>query len=89
MIDQRDCTVCLEPYESEQIIMGLACGHNYHQPCIAQWLCRGNHRCPICRWPSYRLQHPRQYQYQKNQQQQQQQMLFKHNQYHTALNDIS
>ncbi|KAH9418612.1 hypothetical protein DERP_003937 [Dermatophagoides pteronyssinus] len=90
MIDQRDCTVCLEPYESEQIIMGLACGHNYHQPCIAQWLCRGNHRCPICRWPSYRLQHPRQYQYQKNQQQQQQQMLFKHNQYRTTLNnDIS
>lgn len=86
MIDQHDCTVCLEPYRSEQLIMGLACGHNYHQPCIAQWLCRGNHRCPICRWPSYRLRHPRQHQHQH---QQQQQISFKHHHHRLHRSTLS
>ncbi|KAH9506787.1 hypothetical protein DERF_011502 [Dermatophagoides farinae] len=88
MIDQHDCTVCLEPYRSEQLIMGLACGHNYHQPCIAQWLCRGNHRCPICRWPSYRLRHPRQHQHQ-HQHQQQQQISFKHHHHRLHRSTLS
>lgn len=60
MIELFECTICLDCYENNQSIMGLPCGHNYHQECIDEWLTRGNHCCPICRWPSYRFQHPRQ-----------------------------
>ena len=60
MLDFNDCTICLDAYKHMQAICGLPCGHNYHNECIVQWLTRGNHCCPICRWPSYRLKHPRQ-----------------------------
>lgn len=60
MLDFNDCTICLDCYKQSQSICGLPCGHNYHNECIIEWLIRGNHCCPICRWPSYRFKHPRQ-----------------------------
>ncbi|KAF7496517.1 E3 ubiquitin-protein ligase [Sarcoptes scabiei] len=60
MIEMNDCTICLDQYQNDQLIMGLPCGHNYHRDCIGEWLTRGNHCCPICRWPSYRFEHSRQ-----------------------------
>lgn len=53
------CAVCLEAYHSNSILCGLPCGHNYHKRCIYAWLHRDNYHCPICRWPVYKLNHPR------------------------------
>lgn len=52
-----ECVVCLENFVSEELLMGLPCGHAFHQPCIAMWLAAGRHCCPVCRWPSYKKKH--------------------------------
>ncbi|XP_037118718.1 E3 ubiquitin-protein ligase RNF103 [Syngnathus acus] len=55
-----ECVVCLENFVSEELLMGLPCGHAFHQHCIVVWLDAGRHCCPVCRWPSYKKkqQHP-------------------------------
>ncbi|XP_019737181.1 E3 ubiquitin-protein ligase RNF103 isoform X2 [Hippocampus comes] len=49
-----ECVVCLENFVSEELLMGLPCGHAFHQQCIVVWLDAGRHCCPVCRWPSYK-----------------------------------
>nr|XP_061793043.1 E3 ubiquitin-protein ligase RNF103-like [Nerophis lumbriciformis] len=49
-----ECVVCLENFVSEELLMGLPCGHAFHQQCIVLWLDAGRHCCPVCRWPSYK-----------------------------------
>ncbi|XP_013886447.1 E3 ubiquitin-protein ligase RNF103 isoform X2 [Austrofundulus limnaeus] len=49
-----ECVVCLENFVSEELLMGLPCGHAFHQQCIVVWLAAGRHCCPVCRWPSYK-----------------------------------
>uniref|UniRef100_A0A3Q3EE22 Ring finger protein 103 n=1 Tax=Kryptolebias marmoratus TaxID=37003 RepID=A0A3Q3EE22_KRYMA len=49
-----ECVVCLENFLSEELLMGLPCGHAFHQQCIVVWLAAGRHCCPVCRWPSYK-----------------------------------
>lgn len=49
-----ECVVCLEAFVSEELLMGLPCGHAFHQQCIVMWLAAGRHCCPVCRWPSYK-----------------------------------
>ncbi|XP_051915459.1 E3 ubiquitin-protein ligase RNF103 [Hippocampus zosterae] len=49
-----ECVVCLENFVSEELLMGLPCGHAFHQQCIVVWLNAGRHCCPVCRWPSYK-----------------------------------
>ena len=42
------CVVCMNDFENEDQLRCLPCSHEFHQPCIDQWL--GNHRsCPLCR----------------------------------------
>ncbi|XP_049611951.1 E3 ubiquitin-protein ligase RNF103 isoform X2 [Syngnathus scovelli] len=55
-----ECVVCLENFVSGELLMGLPCGHAFHQHCIVMWLDAGRHCCPVCRWPSYKKkqQHP-------------------------------
>ncbi|KAF7644976.1 hypothetical protein LDENG_00212780 [Lucifuga dentata] len=52
-----ECVVCLENFASEELLMGLPCGHAFHQHCIVVWLTAGRHCCPVCRWPSYKKKH--------------------------------
>ncbi|KAM9375410.1 E3 ubiquitin-protein ligase RNF103 [Pholidichthys leucotaenia] len=52
-----ECVVCLENFEVDELLMGLPCGHAFHQHCIAVWLAAGRHCCPVCRWPSYKKKH--------------------------------
>ncbi|XP_026185956.1 E3 ubiquitin-protein ligase RNF103 [Mastacembelus armatus] len=52
-----ECVVCLENFVSEELLMGLPCGHAFHQQCIVMWLAAGRHCCPVCRWPSYKKKH--------------------------------
>jgi len=42
------CVVCLEPYQVENYIMKLHCGHMYHYECISPWL-KTRGVCPLCR----------------------------------------
>lgn len=49
-----ECVVCLENFVTEDLLMGLPCGHAFHQQCIVVWLAGGRHCCPVCRWPSYK-----------------------------------
>ncbi|KAF6737367.1 E3 ubiquitin-protein ligase RNF103 [Oryzias melastigma] len=49
-----ECVVCLENFENGELLMGLPCGHAFHQHCIVVWLAAGRHCCPVCRWPSYK-----------------------------------
>ncbi|XP_034021362.1 E3 ubiquitin-protein ligase RNF103 [Thalassophryne amazonica] len=54
-----ECVVCLENFVSDELLMGLSCGHAFHQQCIMVWLVAGRHCCPVCRWPSYKKKHQR------------------------------
>lgn len=54
-----ECVVCLENFVSEELLMGLPCGHAFHQQCIVVWLAAGRHCCPVCRWPSYKKKQQR------------------------------
>ncbi|XP_076005334.1 E3 ubiquitin-protein ligase RNF103 isoform X2 [Genypterus blacodes] len=57
MLHCSECVVCLENFVIEELLMGLPCGHAFHQQCIVVWLTEGRHCCPVCRWPSYKKKH--------------------------------
>lgn len=59
MLRCSECVVCLENFVSEELLMGLPCGHAFHQQCIVVWLAGGRHCCPVCRWPSYKKKQQR------------------------------
>jgi hypothetical protein len=46
-VEDRECAICLCPYEDEQPIKRLFCRHHYHSPCIDQWLSTKS-TCPLC-----------------------------------------
>ncbi|XP_053284461.1 E3 ubiquitin-protein ligase RNF103 isoform X2 [Pleuronectes platessa] len=54
MLHCSECVVCLENFVSDELLMGLPCGHAFHQQCIVVWLATGQHCCPVCRWPSFK-----------------------------------
>ncbi|CAJ1058413.1 E3 ubiquitin-protein ligase RNF103 isoform X1 [Xyrichtys novacula] len=54
-----ECVVCLENFVNKELLMGLPCGHAFHQQCIMVWLASGRHCCPVCRWPSYKKRQQR------------------------------
>lgn len=45
--EDRECAICLCPYEEDQPIKRLFCRHHYHSPCIDQWLSTKT-TCPLC-----------------------------------------
>lgn len=57
MLVCNECAICLEAFVSGTLLLGLPCGHSFHQQCIGMWITSGNsmahHCCPSCRWPSY------------------------------------
>ncbi|GCB64153.1 hypothetical protein scyTo_0004552, partial [Scyliorhinus torazame] len=57
MLHCSECVVCLENFKNGCLIMGLPCGHVFHQQCIVVWLAGGRHCCPVCRWVSYKKKH--------------------------------
>jgi hypothetical protein len=42
------CAVCVEEYSDGDELIGLVCGHVYHDPCIREWLLK-HKECPLCR----------------------------------------
>ncbi|KAJ8317391.1 hypothetical protein KUTeg_005295 [Tegillarca granosa] len=53
-LECNQCVICLDNYRNGVVILGLPCGHCFHKSCVVLWLVRGNHYCPVCRWPSNR-----------------------------------
>jgi hypothetical protein len=47
-VDQQ-CRICLTPYDMDEVVRKLNCGHYYHQECIDQWLIGHVNNCPLCR----------------------------------------
>lgn len=45
---QEDCPVCLEPFQTNQVLINLPCTHRFHSSCLVPWLNRHCH-CPCCR----------------------------------------
>lgn len=58
MLHCTECVVCLENFAKGCLLMGLPCGHVFHQNCIMKWLAGGRHCCPVCRWASYKKKQP-------------------------------
>jgi len=48
LISIPQCIICLEEFNDEDDITILPCCHQYHAPCVQQWLLRRNN-CPCCR----------------------------------------
>jgi hypothetical protein len=46
-VEDRECAICLCPYEDDQPLKRLFCRHHYHSACIDQWLSTKS-TCPLC-----------------------------------------
>jgi len=42
------CAICLDELAGASNLAELPCGHEFHGPCIREWLCK-EARCPFCR----------------------------------------
>jgi hypothetical protein len=48
---QVECCICLEPYETGQVVCSAKttdCDHMFHEACALQWL-QDHSQCPLCR----------------------------------------
>lgn len=45
---QEECPVCLESFQTSQVLIHLPCTHRFHSGCLVPWLNRHCH-CPCCR----------------------------------------
>jgi hypothetical protein len=45
--DSNLCPTCLEPFTEDNPRVVAKCGHQYHLPCIYEWLERSPN-CPMC-----------------------------------------
>ncbi|KAJ3676904.1 hypothetical protein LUZ60_002628 [Juncus effusus] len=45
---EEPCCICQEEYNEGEDLGRLDCGHDFHSPCIKQWLLHKN-LCPICK----------------------------------------
>ena len=44
---EQSCPICMEPYENDETISILSCGHQFKHLCLQTWL-EKNPRCPMC-----------------------------------------
>ena len=44
----KECTICLENFNENEILYELKCKHYYHKTCIDDWLSK-KRTCPLCR----------------------------------------
>ena len=46
--DKRQCSICLEDFESGDDRTSLPCLHGFHTECVNRWL-KSNGICPVCK----------------------------------------
>lgn len=46
----EECAICLQPFDEDELIREIQCGHIYHQTCLDGWSIKNN-TCPLCRQP--------------------------------------
>jgi hypothetical protein len=46
--ENQECSICMEEFDSTQVIRRTRCGHVFHSKCLAGWL-KAGHTCPLCR----------------------------------------
>ena len=44
-----ECSICLDKYNINDIIVNLDCEHKFHKDCIKLWIKKNNNTCPQCR----------------------------------------
>ena len=44
----NECSICLEEFKLNEIVITLPCSHTYHKKCMEPWL-KDNNNCPLCR----------------------------------------
>jgi hypothetical protein len=49
MYKEKECHVCLCPFELEEALTSLPCKHVFHRNCIYNWVCKQSSKCPVCR----------------------------------------
>jgi hypothetical protein len=47
--ENSDCIVCLNSFQSGDLVTTLPCSHVYHSKCIKDWL-KTNPTCPVCKY---------------------------------------
>jgi len=48
--DEQQCSICLEAFETGELLTALPCCHFFHVSCISKWF-HQSARCPLCRTP--------------------------------------
>lgn len=51
--DTGGCAICLDPFEDDDVVRGLLCGHPFHADCLDPWLTRRRACCPMCKRDYY------------------------------------
>ncbi|CAD8153517.1 unnamed protein product [Paramecium pentaurelia] len=44
----RQCSICCNQFQKDELIMQLPCKHIYHKSCVDSWL-QSSTKCPNCR----------------------------------------
>lgn len=44
---QKSCSICLDQYSQDDVIVTIPCFHQFHKDCITKWLLESA-TCPIC-----------------------------------------
>lgn len=45
---QNDCTICLDSFQEESVVIRLKCRHKFHIECLLEWG-EEQQKCPHCR----------------------------------------
>jgi len=45
----KECNICMDNYNVDNIVVKLGCRHEFHKECIENWLCKEKISCPVCR----------------------------------------
>ena len=48
IVESKDCQICMEKFQDDDLIYKLPCKHLFHKDCILPWF-RGHNTCPVCR----------------------------------------
>ena len=47
-LQDKECSICLEEFKENELLIKLECNHYFHEKCIHDWF-KSNMNCPLCR----------------------------------------